>query len=108
MDKLFKTFLPMTETAYYILLSLTEPRHGYAIIQHVDDITNGKIKLGSGTVYGTLTKFQNKGVISIFSDEKRRTIYEITEIGKKLILAEIERIKEIYENAIRFEGDFYE
>ena len=108
MDKLFKTFLPMTETAYYILLSLAEPRHGYAIILHVEDITNGRIKLGSGTVYGTLTKLQNKGVISIFSDEKRRTVYEITEIGKKLILAEIERIKEIYENAVRFEGDFYE
>lgn len=108
MDKLFKTFMPMTETAYYILLSLTEPRHGYAIILHVQEITKGRIKLGSGTVYGTLTKFQNKGVISIFSDEKRRTVYEITEIGKKLILAEIERIKEIHENAVRFEGDFYE
>ncbi|MFT5872150.1 MAG: DNA-binding PadR family transcriptional regulator [Clostridium sp.] len=108
MDKLFKTFLPMTETAYYILLSLTEPRHGYAIILHVEEITKGRIKLGSGTVYGTLTKFQNKGVISIFSDEKRRTVYEITEIGKKLILTEIERIKEIHENAVRFEGDFYE
>lgn len=108
MDKVFKTFLPMTETAYYILLSLTEPRHGYGIIRHVEDITKGRIKLGSGTVYGTLTKLQDKGVISIFSDEKRRTVYEITEIGKKLILAEIERIKEIYENALRFEGDFYE
>ncbi|MBZ9688824.1 PadR family transcriptional regulator [Clostridium estertheticum] len=108
MDKLIKTFLPMTETAYYILLSLTEPRHGYAIILHVEDITNGRIKLGSGTVYGTLTKLQNKGVISIFSDEKRRTVYEITEVGKKLILAEIERIKELHENAVRFEGDFYE
>lgn len=108
MDKIFKTFLPMTETAYYILLSLAEPRHGYAIIQHVEDITKGRITLGSGTVYGTLTKLQNKGVISIFSDEKRRTIYEITEIGKKLILTEIERIKEIYENAVKFEGDFYD
>ncbi|MBU3114450.1 PadR family transcriptional regulator [Clostridium lacusfryxellense] len=108
MDKIFKTFLPMTETAYYILLSLAEPRHGYAIIQHVEDITKGRITLGSGTVYGTLTKLQNNGVISVFSDEKRRTVYEITEIGKKLILSEIERIKEIYENAVRFEGDFYE
>ena len=108
MDKLIKAFLPMTETAYYILLSLTQPRHGYAIILHVEEITKGRIKLGSGTVYGTLTKLQNKGVISIFSDEKRRTVYEITEIGKKLILAEIERIKEIHENAVRFEGDFYE
>lgn len=108
MDKVFKKFLPMTETAYYILLSLAEPRHGYGIIIHVEEITKGRIKLGSGTVYGTLTKLQDKGIISVFSDEKRRTVYEITEIGKKLMLMEIERIKEIYENAVRFEGDFYE
>ncbi|MBW9144711.1 PadR family transcriptional regulator [Clostridium sp. CM027] len=108
MDKVFKKFLPMTETAYYILLSLAEPRHGYGIIIHVEEITKGRIKLGSGTVYGTLTKLQDKGIISVFSDDKRRTVYEITEIGKKLILMEIQRIKEIYKNAVRFEGDFYE
>ena len=106
MDKILKAFLPMTETAYYILLSLSEPRHGYGIIQNVETITKGRIKLGSGTVYGILTKFQDKGVITIFSDDERRTVYEITERGKILILAEIERIKEIHENAIRFEGDF--
>lgn len=100
--------MPMTETAYYILLSLAQPRHGYGIILHVADITNGRIKLGSGTVYGTLTKFQNKGVITIYSDEERRTVYEITDIGKQLILAEIERVKEIYLNAVRVEGDFYD
>ena len=108
MDKILKAFMPMTETAYYILLSLTEPRHGYGIIRHVEEITNGRIKLGSGTVYGTLTKLQNKGVISVFSDEERRTVYEITDIGKQLILTEIQRIKEIYNNAVRFEGDFHE
>ena len=108
MDKVFEKFLPMTETAYYILLSLAEPRHGYGIIIHVEEITKGRIKLGSGTVYGTLTKLQDKGIISVFSDEKRRTVYEITQIGKKLMLMEIERIKEIYENAVRFEGGFYE
>jgi len=48
----------MTEIAFYILLSLTEPKHGYGIIQHVDKITDGKIKLGSGTVYGTLGKME--------------------------------------------------
>jgi len=107
MDKVLKAFMPMTETAYYILLSLEHPRHGYGIILHVADITYGRIKLGSGTVYGTLSKFQNKGVISIYSDEERRTVYEITDIGKQLILAEIERVKEIYTNAVRFEEDFH-
>jgi len=106
-DKVLKAFMPMTETAYYILLSLAQPRHGYGIILHVAEITNERIKLGSGTVYGTLTKLQKKGVISIYSDEERRTVYEITDIGKQLILAEIERVKEIYANALRFEGEFH-
>ena len=108
MDKVLKAFMPMTETAYYILLSLAQPRHGYGIILHVAEITNERITLGSGTVYGTLTKFQNKGVISIYSDEDRRTVYEITDVGKQLILAEIDRIKEINSNALRFEGDFHD
>ena len=108
MNKELKSFMPMTETAYYILLSLDQPRHGYGIILHVAEITNERIKLGSGTVYGTLTKLQNKGVISIYSDEERRTVYEITDIGKQLILAEIDRIKEIYTNALRFEGNFHD
>lgn len=105
-DKILKAFMPMTETAFYILLSLTEPRHGYGIIQHVDKITDGRIKLGSGTVYGTLGKMEKSQIISIYSDENRKTIYEITEVGKRLIKAEIERIKELHDNAIKYEGDF--
>lgn len=107
-ENVLKTFMPMTETAYYILLSLTEPRHGYGIIQHVQKITNGRIKLGSGTVYGTLTKMQKSGVITIYSDENRKTVYEITDIGKILIKSEINRIKELYNNATIYEGDFNE
>lgn len=108
LEKVLKSFMPMSETAYYILLSLTEPRHGYGIIQHVDKITNKRIKLGSGTVYGTLTKMHKSGVITIYSDEDRKTVYEITDIGKTLITAEINRIKELYDNGIKYEGDFYE
>ena len=107
MEKIFKAFLPMTETAYYILLSLSEPRHGYGIIRHVEEITNGRIKLGSGTVYGTLTKMQKKDIIAVYSDGDRKTVYEITDIGRELILKEIERLKELYSNAVKFEGDFH-
>lgn len=53
----------MTETAFYILLSLTEPRQGYGIIQYVNKITDGRIKLGSGTVYGTLGKMEKSQII---------------------------------------------
>ncbi len=98
----------MTETAFYILLSLTKPRHGYGIVKHVEEITEARIQLGSGTVYGTLTKMQKDGIISVFSDEERKTVYEVTKIGKKLITAEICRLKELHQNALTYEGDFYE
>lgn len=105
-EKIIASYLPMTETAFYILLSLTKPRHGYGIIKHVEKISNSRIVLGSGTVYGTLTKMRRDGIIAIFSDEKRRTIYEITETGKSLMRAEIERLKELHKNAVKYEGDF--
>ncbi|MBU9714595.1 PadR family transcriptional regulator [Evansella tamaricis] len=105
-EKVLKTYIPMTETAYYILLSLNEPRHGYGIVKHVGKITGNRIQLGSGTVYGTLTKMQRDGVITVYADERRKTIYEITSVGRKLILAEITRLKELYENGKMFEGEF--
>ncbi|WP_043934475.1 PadR family transcriptional regulator [Bacillus sp. EB01] len=96
----------MTETAFYILLSLYTPRHGYGIVKHVEEISNSRILLGSGTVYGTLTKMQKDGVITVFADEERKTVYEITEVGRNLIAAEIQRLKELHGNAIKYEEAF--
>ncbi|RNF39958.1 PadR family transcriptional regulator [Planococcus salinus] len=96
----------MTETAFYILLSLGRPRHGYGIVKHVEEISGSRLRLGSGTVYGTLTKMQKDGIITVFADEERKTVYEITETGKKLILSEIDRLKELHQNALTYEEDF--
>lgn len=104
--KLEKTYIPMTETAYYILLSLTEPRHGYGIIKHVEQLTKGRISLGSGTVYGTLTKMQRDGLIVKYADEQRKKVYEITEDGKRIIRIEMERLKELYDNAVHYREEF--
>jgi len=98
-DKILKSYMPMTETAFYILLSLSEPRHGYGIIKFVDELTCGRIKLGSGTVYGTLMKMHKDDIITIYFDGDRKTIYEITETGKNLLRKEIERIEKLYNNA---------
>ena len=105
-QKLLKKYVPMTETAFYILLSLTEPRHGYGIIKHVEEITAGRLSLGSGTIYGTLTKMQKDGLITVFADEHRKTVYEITDAGKEVMQAAIVRIKEVHHNAIAFEEGF--
>lgn len=106
MEKVIKKYVPMTETAFYILLSLTEPRHGYGIIKHVEEMTKSRLTLGSGTIYGTLTKMQRDEIITIYSDEKRKTIYEITDLGKQLMRVEMKRLKELHDNVLRFEGDF--
>lgn len=105
-QKMLKKYVPMTETAFYILLSLKIPRHGYGIIKHVEEITAGRLSLGSGTVYGTLTKMQKDGVIVVFADEQRKTVYEITDTGKKLLTEEIKRLRELHQNASTFEEDF--
>lgn len=104
MDKLIKKYIPMTETAFYILFSLTVPRHGYGIIKEVAQLTNGRIKLGSGTIYGTLSKMQADGMIEIFADEERKTIYERTEVGDQILVREMKRIEELYSNIARFKG----
>ncbi len=106
LNKVIKAYLPMTETAFYILLSLSEPRHGYGIIKHVAEMTKGRIQLGSGTVYGTLTKMQKNGIITVYADERRKTVYEITDTGKELMILEIDRLKELYQNAVRYQGVF--
>lgn len=107
-EKVISSYLPMTETAFYILLSLQVPRHGYGIIKHVEELTNGRLILGSGTIYGTLTKMQRDRIIIVFSDEKRKKIYEVTDVGKMLMQHEISRLKELHANAIKYEGDFNE
>lgn len=106
MDKLIKKYVPMTETSFYILLSLTEPRHGYGIIKCVAGLTNDRIKLGSGTIYGTLTKMQKDEMITVFADDRRKTIYEVTELGKQVMQAEMTRLKELHAHVLRFEEDF--
>lgn len=105
-EQLLKKYIPMTETAFYILLSLIEPRHGYGIIKNVEKMTNSRIKLGSGTVYGTLAKMQKDGLITVFADGDRKTVYEICESGKQVISAEMERLKELYSNALKYKGEF--
>lgn len=99
LERVMKAYLPMTETAFYILLSVSEPRHGYGIIKYVDELTNGRIQLSSGTVYSTIMKMQKDEIITIYSDSARKTVYEISPIGRKLIKKEIQRIEKLYHDA---------
>lgn len=93
-----KDFLPMSETAYYILLSLTDERHGYAVMQHVTTLTNDRINLGAGTLYGTLSKLEKANLIKITLEENKRKYYKITTLGNEVLETEIHRIEELYTN----------
>ncbi len=105
-EKTIKSYLPMTETAFYILLSLSEPRHGYGIAKFVSELTQERIKLGSGTIYGTLTKMQKSALIGVYDDSDKKIVYEITDLGKRVLMAEIERIRLVYNDAASQEGLF--
>lgn len=89
-------YIPMSETAYYILLSLLEERHGYAIMQYVAEITKDRIKLGAGTLYGTLSKLEHSSLVSFTREENKRKYYRITDAGRALLHAELKRIEELY------------
>ncbi len=97
-EQLKKAYMPMSESAYYILLSLKEPRHGYGIILHVKEITGDRISLGAGTIYGTLTKFEKDRLIESAGEEDRRKIYKLTEDGLWLLKQELTRIDELFAN----------
>jgi len=97
-----KKYVPMSETAFYILLSLTQPKHGYGISKWVNEQTKGRINLGSGTIYGTLSKMEADNLICLYDEVDNRKIYEITSRGKKVLSAEIDRINELKANSVYF------
>jgi DNA-binding PadR family transcriptional regulator len=91
-----KVYIPMTETAFYILFCLQKPNHGYGIVQMVEKMTEGAIRLAPGTMYGSLSKMENDGVIKFIKEEDKRKIYEITELGLEILNIELNRIKRLY------------
>ncbi len=94
-----KVYVPMTETGFYILLCLQKPNHGYGIVQRVEAMTEGEIRLTPGTMYGSLSKMEKDGLISFVREEEKRKIYEITPLGKEVLELELKRIQRLYKNA---------
>ena len=93
-----KVYVPMTETAFYILLCLKQPNHGYGIVQTVEKLTDGAIRLAPGTMYGSLSKMEKDGLIHFVREEEKRKIYCITELGKNVLALEMKRIERLYRN----------
>lgn len=101
LEKARERYIPMSETMFYVLLSLREAQHGYAIMQRVKQLTKGRITLGAGTVYSSLGKLEGDGLIKAVREEERRKIYIITPVGRDILHEEAVRIAELHKNSER-------
>jgi len=94
-----KVYVPMTETGFYILLCLQSPNHGYGVVQMVEKMTDGEIRLSPGTMYGSLSKMEKDKLIQFVREEEKRKLYVITELGMEVLQLEKARIKRLYRNS---------
>ena len=92
----------LTEPMYYILLSLLKENHGYGIMQMVDELTEGRVIIGAGTLYTLLGRFEKEEIIKQVAEENRRKIYIITEKGKGLLGEEFQRLNHLVEDGRKF------
>ena len=96
----------LTEAVFYILLSLYSPMHGYGIMQNVQDLSNNRVNLGAGTLYGAINTLLEKNWIQSIPGEKdsRKKEYQITESGKSALEDDIKRLEELIANGKRITG----
>jgi DNA-binding PadR family transcriptional regulator len=86
-------YLPLTESTYYIMLALVEPRHGYAIMQEVEKVSGGTVTIGPGTMYGAFSNLEKEKLIFMERQEGRRKVYALTDLGRKVLSEQIARLE---------------
>ena len=89
---------PLTEAVSYIRLSLTEPLHGYGIMQKAEQLSSGRVRLAAGTLYGALNTLLEKGWIAAGPQEGRQKRYQLTPLGREALLGELDRLRELVAN----------
>lgn len=94
--------IPLREPTFFILLSLSPgPKHGYAILKGVENLSEGRVKLSTGTLYGAIKRLLDRGWIRRVNDplpnstERERKAYDLTELGRRVMNAEIARLKNL-------------
>ena len=85
----------LTETTYYILLSLYTPLHGYGIMQRSTELSGGRIRLAAGTLYGALNAMTEKGWIRLLPGEGRKKEYMLTPMGLEVLEKELARLRQL-------------
>jgi len=91
--------LPLTEPVLLILLSLAEhPRHGYSILKDVEEVSDGRVMLSTGTLYGALRRLLDDGWIERFNEDdttRGRQAYRLTPSGRRNLHHEVSRMKQL-------------
>lgn len=90
----------LTEAVYYILLSIFTPLHGYGIMQNIEQLSNGRVRLAAGTLYGAISSMlEKRWIVEIPGEQNsRKKEYQITSFGKQIVKSEMARLKELLEN----------
>jgi DNA-binding PadR family transcriptional regulator len=101
-------FLPLKPVWYYVLLVLGDGRqHGYAIGTAVEELTDGAIRMWPATLYGTIHQLEERGLITVVNadpdlgDDPRRRYCQLTSVGKRVLAAETESLRELVRRASR-------
>ncbi|MGF1431684.1 PadR family transcriptional regulator [Kitasatospora sp. LaBMicrA B282] len=96
----------LQEPTLLLLTALADaPRHGYALLQEVDAISGGRVKLRTGTLYGALDRLLGQGLVRVVSEEvvdgRARRVYALTDGGRAVLTAEAERLRAVAAEAER-------
>src|SRR5215510_12237966 len=94
---------PLTEPVLLILTSLSdEPRHGYALIKDIENLSQGRVRLSTGTLYGAIRRLLEAGWIELFDQEdtsRDKQAYRLTSSGRAELELELDRMKELMQKA---------
>jgi len=94
----------LTEVTFFILLSVFEPKHGYAIMQFIEEKTKGRLVLGAGSLYGAINTLTEKGWIEPYGEGGRTKEYVVTDEGRQIAEKELARLKELTATAAEIIG----
>ncbi|MBR2577468.1 MAG: PadR family transcriptional regulator [Erysipelotrichaceae bacterium] len=98
-EKIKRIYVPMTESGFYILYCLQTPQHGYGISRQVKEMTGNEVTISAGTMYGTLSKMEQDGLIRFYCEEDKRKLYQLTDLGEEVLSLELKRIERLYKNS---------
>ena len=102
-----EAWLPLTPAMFHILVALADKeRHGYEIMREVDERSEGKVRVGPGTLYGSIKRMLSDGLIEELDerpdpelDDERRRYYRLSDLGRRIAIAEAQRLERLVKSA---------